>query len=85
MYSGAGYSTKADVYSLSIVLWELMVRHSKGVYERPYAEFKNLTAGFQVIMKVLSRPLVYTPLSCSARLQDRTSDLPSRLIRHPCW
>lgn len=52
MYSGGGYSTKADVYSMGIVLWELMVRYCKGTYERPYSEFKNLTAGYQVIMKV---------------------------------
>jgi len=34
VYHGQTYTPKADVYSFSIVLWELMVRCLKGIYER---------------------------------------------------
>eukprot|EP01097_Dermamoeba_algensis_P001487 TRINITY_DN1555_c0_g1_i3.p1 TRINITY_DN1555_c0_g1~~TRINITY_DN1555_c0_g1_i3.p1 ORF type:complete len:315 (-),score=39.48 TRINITY_DN1555_c0_g1_i3:460-1404(-) len=57
VYWGQSYTTKSDVYSLSVILWELMMRCILGYYSRPYSEFKNLTAGFQVILKTAKQGL----------------------------
>jgi len=57
VYLGNPYTAKSDIYSLGIVFWELLCRNVKGKYERPYAEHKNLVAGFQVILKVARQGL----------------------------
>lgn len=38
LFGEASYTTKADIYSLGIVLWEIIARCINGEYERPYAE-----------------------------------------------
>jgi len=42
MLDGVKYSTKADVYSLSMVLWEIITRIVLGTYQRPFGEYRNL-------------------------------------------
>jgi len=55
VYYSSKYTTKSDVYSLSIVLWELVVRIVKGKYEAPYADHKNLQYDFQIIIQVAKK------------------------------
>lgn len=57
VYLGQTYTTKSDIFSLSVILWELMMRCIVGHYVRPYSEYKNLTAGFQVILKTAKQGL----------------------------
>lgn len=45
---GQQYTTKSDVYSYSLILWELVVRCITGAYSRPYSEYRNLIFDFQV-------------------------------------
>eukprot|EP01089_Gocevia_fonbrunei_P015370 TRINITY_DN4485_c0_g1_i1.p1 TRINITY_DN4485_c0_g1~~TRINITY_DN4485_c0_g1_i1.p1 ORF type:complete len:353 (+),score=63.44 TRINITY_DN4485_c0_g1_i1:113-1171(+) len=54
VYQSQKYTDKADVFSLAIILWELLVRTMKGVYERPYSD-QNFTADFQVLIGVSNK------------------------------
>lgn len=57
VYFGEQFSTKSDVYSIGMVLWELLVRCIYGRYERPFAEFKNLHFDFQIIIQTAKKGL----------------------------
>jgi len=65
VYFGEQFSTKSDVYSIGMVLWELVVRCITGRYERPFAEFKNLQFDFQIIIQTAKKGLRPTiPPTC---------------------
>jgi len=65
VYFGEQFSTKSDVYSIGMVMWELMVRCITGRYERPFAEFKNLQFDFQIIIQTAKKGLRPTiPATC---------------------
>jgi ankyrin repeat protein len=51
MMDAVQFQPSADVYALGMVFWEMAVRLAKGVYERPYEEFPNLTLDFQILMR----------------------------------
>lgn len=57
VYFGKQYDTKADVYSVGMVIWELATRCVKGKYERPYSEYKNLQFDFQIIIQSAKKNL----------------------------
>lgn len=42
VYHGSAFTTKTDVYSLGVVLWEMVFRLINGRHQRPYSEFPNL-------------------------------------------
>ncbi|GAM24730.1 hypothetical protein SAMD00019534_079050 [Acytostelium subglobosum LB1] len=71
------YSTKSDVYSYSIVLWELIQRCINGSYQVPFSHLK-LDYDFQIIhhtAKYNKRPLV-----------DETKvPLPIQQLLKQCW
>eukprot|EP00027_Filamoeba_sp_ATCC50430_P004138 CAMPEP_0168542068 /NCGR_PEP_ID=MMETSP0413-20121227/1149_1 /TAXON_ID=136452 /ORGANISM="Filamoeba nolandi, Strain NC-AS-23-1" /LENGTH=703 /DNA_ID=CAMNT_0008571917 /DNA_START=186 /DNA_END=2294 /DNA_ORIENTATION=- len=46
------YTTKCDIYSLAMVIWELIARTLAGVYCRPYEEYPDLKFDFQIITQV---------------------------------
>jgi len=50
-YNGAKYTIKSDIYSTGIIFWEIANRVFKGVYEQPYAEYKNIQFDFQIIIQ----------------------------------
>eukprot|EP01111_Echinosteliopsis_oligospora_P005792 TRINITY_DN1946_c0_g1_i1.p1 TRINITY_DN1946_c0_g1~~TRINITY_DN1946_c0_g1_i1.p1 ORF type:complete len:635 (+),score=133.12 TRINITY_DN1946_c0_g1_i1:356-2260(+) len=65
VYFGEQFSTKSDVYSIGMVLWELVTRCITGRYERPFAEFKNLQFDFQIIIQTAKKGLRPTiPPTC---------------------
>jgi len=51
VYNGGTFSGASDIYSLAIIMWEIVNRIMKGKYEGPYSEFKNLTYDFQIIIQ----------------------------------
>jgi len=48
--SGIPYTYKSDVYSIGIVLWELLMRVMTGKYQRPFSEFPQIKMDFQIML-----------------------------------
>ncbi|EGG23797.1 ankyrin repeat-containing protein [Cavenderia fasciculata] len=67
VYFGEQFSVKSDVYSIGMILWELVTRCINCRYERPFSEFKNLQHDFQIIIQTAKRGLRPTiPPACPA-------------------
>jgi serine/threonine protein kinase len=65
LYHGATFTTKSDVYSIGIVLWEMVNRLLAGKHDRPFAEYKDIQHDFQVIVKAATKKLRPTiPATC---------------------
>eukprot|EP01124_Arcella_intermedia_P001149 TRINITY_DN10623_c0_g1_i2.p1 TRINITY_DN10623_c0_g1~~TRINITY_DN10623_c0_g1_i2.p1 ORF type:complete len:808 (+),score=191.62 TRINITY_DN10623_c0_g1_i2:303-2426(+) len=52
IYFKQTYTTKSDIYSCGVILWELCSRCLYNKYCRPYAEFPMITMDCQIIIKV---------------------------------
>ncbi|KAL6060669.1 putative serine/threonine-protein kinase/receptor [Balamuthia mandrillaris] len=77
VYFGERFSAKSDIYSVGVILWELMVKCIKGEYDRPYGEYKHLVFDFQIIIQTAKKGLRPTiPPNCPPSYAD--------LIRR-CW
>ncbi|KAL6050268.1 Constitutive triple response 4 [Balamuthia mandrillaris] len=57
VYFGERYTTKADVFSLAIIFWEVLYRTLHGCYRGPYADHKQLIFDFQVIIQTAKNNL----------------------------
>lgn len=77
VYFGEKFSTASDVFSVAIILWELVTRCIKGKYERPYQEHPHLRFDFQIIIQVAKKELRPT-------LPETTPEPFSELIKL-CW
>jgi len=76
-FENTKFTSKSDVYSIGITLWEIVNRCIKMQYERPYFDYPNLTLPIQIIMHVCNKGLRPTiPLSCPPMMAD--------LIKE-CW
>jgi len=65
VYFGQQYTTKSDIYSMGIVLWELVARCIRGRYERPFAEHRHIQYDFQIIIQAARENLRPTiPPTC---------------------
>lgn len=49
VFSKRGFIKESDIYSLSIILWEIVTRIILGEYERPYAEYPTWKADFTIL------------------------------------
>ena len=77
VYFGEKYSTKSDVFSIGVIIWETICRCLVGDYLRPYKEFKKIKIDYQIIIHSAKHGLRPTiPDSCPASWAD--------LIRR-CW
>lgn len=76
IYYGYPFTPKSDVFSVGVILWEMVVRVVKGRYERPYSEFPELEYDFQVIVQTARGKRCTIPPTTPAPL--------SKLIR-ACW
>jgi len=77
VYFGEKFSTKSDIFSIGVVLWELAVRCIKREYQRPYGEYPNLHFDFQIIIQTAKKGLRPT-------IPDICPEAFSNLIR-VCW
>jgi len=86
VFTGTPHSFKSDIFSVGIVLWELMFVLMEGKYEAPYSEF-GLHIDFQIIVqsslgvrpnmpKGAPRMLVELYLRC---VEKRPDDRPNAL------
>jgi len=76
-YFAQAFNYKSDVYSLAVILWELVNRCIKSKYEAPFSEYKNLTMDFQIIIQVAKSHLRPTiPATCPAEV---------RSLIETCW
>jgi len=65
VYFGNKYTTKSDIFSLAIILWELIARVLTGTYKSPYSEYKQLVFDFQIIIATAKKSLRPSiPASC---------------------
>lgn len=76
IYSGEVYTAKSDIYSLGIVLWELVARCIYGVHANPFAEYKeSINFEFQVFIQTAKNGLRPTmPPTC-----------PPMMVELICW
>lgn len=77
VYFGDAFTTKADVYSVGIIFWELAMRTLTGEYMMPYSEYPELVFDFQIIIQVAKnhkRPSIHP--ECPA---------PYRALIERCW
>ena len=51
IYNGQSFTDKSDIYSLGVIIWEVITRVVAGVYKRPYGEYPELQFDFQVIIQ----------------------------------
>jgi len=52
VFHGKMFSAKSDVYSMGIVLWELLYRVIMCKYQQPFSEFPDIKMDFQIIIQV---------------------------------
>eukprot|EP01117_Protostelium_nocturnum_P009177 TRINITY_DN3285_c0_g1_i1.p1 TRINITY_DN3285_c0_g1~~TRINITY_DN3285_c0_g1_i1.p1 ORF type:complete len:775 (+),score=256.10 TRINITY_DN3285_c0_g1_i1:283-2607(+) len=65
LYFGEAYTPASDIYSLSIIMWELVHRTITGFYARPFGEFPLIVQELQIIIQVSKKGLRPTiPLGC---------------------
>jgi ankyrin repeat protein/tRNA A-37 threonylcarbamoyl transferase component Bud32 len=51
IFGGTSFTDKSDVYSMGMVIWELIIRVTKGHYEQPFSEYKQLQFDFQILVQ----------------------------------
>jgi len=52
LYMGKQASAKSDIYSIGVILWELITRTIAADYVRPYSEYKGFVMEFSIIIQV---------------------------------
>eukprot|EP01114_Cavostelium_apophysatum_P021152 TRINITY_DN7295_c0_g1_i1.p1 TRINITY_DN7295_c0_g1~~TRINITY_DN7295_c0_g1_i1.p1 ORF type:complete len:250 (+),score=60.12 TRINITY_DN7295_c0_g1_i1:136-885(+) len=56
-FEGKQFTVASDVYSLGIIMWEMLYRCVTGEYQRPYAEYTYITQPFQIIIQAAQKGL----------------------------
>jgi serine/threonine protein kinase len=75
VYNCEKFTSRSDVYSIGIILWEMANRIVKGKYEKPYEEYKNLEFDFQILIQACMMNLRPT-------IPAETPEPLAELIRH---
>lgn len=93
VYFGEPFTTRADVYSVGVIFWELAVRSLTKEYCLPYSEYPELVFDFQIIIQVAKnskRPTIpqqcpqdYKELiqACWAQNKDLRPEIPEVLAK----
>eukprot|EP00727_Mastigamoeba_balamuthi_P005715 m51a1_g1763 putative ankyrin repeat-containing protein (789) ;mRNA; r:291588-295876 len=55
VYFGTKYTSKSDVFSVGIIMWEMVYRVIMQKYQRPYSEFPELKMDFQIIIQTATK------------------------------
>ena len=76
VYHGAGFTPKADIYSMSIIIWEVVVRCVTLAYQQPYSEYPQLVFPFQIVIQTAKNNMRPTIPNCPASV---------KAIIESCW
>lgn len=57
MYFGAAFTPKADVFSMAIIVWEVVVRTVTREYSQPYSEYPQIIFPFQIVIQTAKNNL----------------------------
>jgi len=71
MYYSKNYTPKSDIYSMGIIIWEIVTCLLTGKHQKPYSEFTDIKHDYQIIFQVASmkkRPSI-SPL-CPKPLEE---------------
>eukprot|EP01111_Echinosteliopsis_oligospora_P011280 TRINITY_DN3686_c0_g1_i1.p1 TRINITY_DN3686_c0_g1~~TRINITY_DN3686_c0_g1_i1.p1 ORF type:complete len:291 (-),score=57.18 TRINITY_DN3686_c0_g1_i1:51-923(-) len=66
LFESAIFTTKCDIYSLGIIIWQIVTRCLKGKYQDPYPKLNIL----QIILKINSGGYPDLPSSCPVKIAD---------------
>jgi len=77
MYYSKNYTAKADVYSIGVVIWELVIRLVKNKHCKPYSEYSDIKYDYQIIFQVAHNQRIPTiPPECPSKIKQ---------IIEKCW
>ncbi len=54
---GKAFTTKSDIYSMGIILWEMLYRCVTGEYQRPFSEYTYITQPLQIALQASQKQL----------------------------
>jgi len=77
IYGGAIYSPKSDVFSLAIIMWEIIYRCIHREYQRPYSEYKQFIIPAALYINVAKKGIRCT-------IPERTPP-PMKAFLERCW
>lgn len=55
VYHGKPFTSKADIYSIGIIIWEILTRLLYGKHSRPYGEYRYIRHDFQIVIQAASK------------------------------
>eukprot|EP01119_Soliformovum_irregulare_P008211 TRINITY_DN2129_c0_g1_i1.p1 TRINITY_DN2129_c0_g1~~TRINITY_DN2129_c0_g1_i1.p1 ORF type:complete len:803 (+),score=234.55 TRINITY_DN2129_c0_g1_i1:116-2410(+) len=87
VYHNVPFTTKCDVYSIVVCLWEMVYRCIYGEYQRPYQEYPHLQFDFQIIIQTAKKKVRPTiPPTCPEELAQLMRDgwNPEGSVRPTC-
>jgi len=61
VFRGEGYLVKSDVYSYSLIMWEIITRLLVGKYDKPFGEYKHLRMDVQILVQAAKKDKRPTP------------------------
>jgi len=78
VYHGKGFGPESDIYSFSIIIWEMATRVMTGQYMKPFGEHKHIKMEVQILVQAAKlglRPSVIegTPASLKTLITDSYS------------
>eukprot|EP01112_Ceratiomyxa_fruticulosa_P009777 TRINITY_DN2565_c0_g2_i1.p1 TRINITY_DN2565_c0_g2~~TRINITY_DN2565_c0_g2_i1.p1 ORF type:complete len:315 (+),score=51.74 TRINITY_DN2565_c0_g2_i1:796-1740(+) len=50
LVNGTSYTVQSDIYSMGIIIYEIVTRIMNGKYMRPYSEYKHVELDFQIVL-----------------------------------
>jgi len=71
LMNSMGFSTKSDVYSVGVIIWEITYRVVNGLYQAPYKEYPELKLDFQILTQAADKKLRPTiPITTKPAIAD---------------